>query len=164
MMLDPSVYAFIWGPLRSAVAREIGWDRANDVAQSTALAMLATPVLVHNPHAYAKLTAQYLKIHAIHEIERCRDHISYTGLLLYYDKPDPEAAAIAGENLAICQGIFQVLPRRDRELLQRYYVDGETHAEIVEAMHFTPTQFRLCKFRAKARLARLAQARLRGGH
>jgi hypothetical protein len=57
--------------------------------------------------------------------------------------------------------ILKAIPSRDREVLIRFYVRGETAQNIKEAMDLTEAQFRLIKSRAKKEFAQLSQSQTR---
>jgi RNA polymerase sigma-70 factor (ECF subfamily) len=71
----------------------------------------------------------------------------------------PEGAAIERERMTIARRILHSMPERDREVLIRFYARGQEADDITAEMGLTPTQFRLIKTRAKARLTLLCQMR-----
>jgi RNA polymerase sigma-70 factor, ECF subfamily len=75
-------------------------------------------------------------------------------------RPDPEREAIARENLGLAMRVLQSIPKRDREVLTRFYLDEESAEEICQKMDLSQTQFRLIKSRAKARFGELGKRRL----
>jgi RNA polymerase sigma-70 factor (ECF subfamily) len=75
-------------------------------------------------------------------------------------RPDPEREAIARENLGLAMRVLQSIPKRDREVLTRFYLDEESAEEICQNMALSDTQFRLIKSRAKARFGELGKRRL----
>jgi RNA polymerase sigma-70 factor (ECF subfamily) len=75
-------------------------------------------------------------------------------------RPDPERAAIDRQNLGLAMSVLQCIPKRDREVLTRFYLNEESAEEICENMGLTDTQFRLIKSRAKARFGELGKRRL----
>ena len=75
-------------------------------------------------------------------------------------RPDPERAAIDRQNLGLAMSVLQCIPKRDREVLTRFYLNEESAEEICENMGLTDTQFRLIKSRAKARFGELGRRRL----
>jgi RNA polymerase sigma-70 factor (ECF subfamily) len=81
------------------------------------------------------------------------------GVILRDRRPDPERKAIEEQNLALAMRVLNTLPRRDREVLVRFYLQEQPPAEICRDMGLTQTQFRLTKSRAKARFTELGQAR-----
>jgi RNA polymerase sigma factor (sigma-70 family) len=81
------------------------------------------------------------------------------GVVLRDRKPDPERKAIEDQNLELAMRVLNTLPRRDREVLVRFYLQEQTPDQICRDMRLTQTQFRLTKSRAKARFTELGQAR-----
>lgn len=74
-------------------------------------------------------------------------------------RPDPERIAIERQNVDLALRILQSLPRRDREVLMRFYLKEQSPRQICRDLRLTQTQFRLTKSRAKARFAELGRAR-----
>jgi RNA polymerase sigma factor (sigma-70 family) len=81
------------------------------------------------------------------------------GAILRDRKPDPERRAIEDQNNALAMRVLNTLPRRDREVLVRFYLQEQSPSQICRDMRLTATQFRLTKSRAKARFTELGQAR-----
>jgi RNA polymerase sigma-70 factor, ECF subfamily len=81
------------------------------------------------------------------------------GAVLRDRQPDPERKAIEGQNLDLAMRVLNTLPRRDREVLVRFYLQEQSPRQICRDMRLTQTQFRLTKSRAKARFTELGQAR-----
>jgi RNA polymerase sigma factor (sigma-70 family) len=81
------------------------------------------------------------------------------GAILRDRKPDPERTAIDEQNNALAMRVLNTLPRRDREVLVRFYLQEQSPRQICRDMGLTATQFRLTKSRAKARFTELGQAR-----
>jgi RNA polymerase sigma-70 factor, ECF subfamily len=74
--------------------------------------------------------------------------------------PDPERQAIDRQNVALATKVLQLIPKRDREVLTRFYLDEQSVDEICRDMNLTDTQFRLIKSRAKTRFGELGKRRL----
>jgi RNA polymerase sigma factor (sigma-70 family) len=81
------------------------------------------------------------------------------GVVLRDRRPDPERKAIEDQNLELAMRVLNTLPRRDREVLVRFYLQEQSPGQICRDMGLTQTQFRLTKSRAKARFTELGQAR-----
>ncbi len=79
-------------------------------------------------------------------------------------RPDPEREAIERESLTLAMRVLQGIPKRDREVLTRFYLNEESAEEICQAMALSETQFRLIKSRAKARFGELGKRRLANRH
>jgi RNA polymerase sigma-70 factor (ECF subfamily) len=60
----------------------------------------------------------------------------------------------------IVREILSSLPKRDRDVLERFYVHEQSKEQICQEMNLTPTQFRLLKSKAKSTFAKLGQRRL----
>jgi RNA polymerase sigma factor (sigma-70 family) len=71
-------------------------------------------------------------------------------LTLSDHQPDPERRAIEKENQDVALRMLGGLPKRDREVLIRFYLQEQSAEEICRDLKLTETQFRLIKSRAKA--------------
>lgn len=74
--------------------------------------------------------------------------------------PNPESQAIQEQNTELAMRILKSIPKRDREVLTRFYLKEQPASQICHDLSLTETQFRLIKSRAKARFAELGRARL----
>jgi RNA polymerase sigma-70 factor (ECF subfamily) len=81
------------------------------------------------------------------------------GAFLRDYQPDPERKVIERQNIDLAMRVLNSLPRRDRELLTRFYLQEQSPRQICRDMSLTETQFRLTKSRAKARFTDLGRAR-----
>lgn len=79
------------------------------------------------------------------------------GVSLRDHQPNPEHAVIRRENLELALRILNGIPRRDREVLTRFYLSEQTPRQICGDLALTETQFRLIKSRAKARFGQLGK-------
>ena len=80
-------------------------------------------------------------------------------LTLSDHQPDPERRAIEKENQDVALRMLRGLPKRDREVLIRFYLQEQSAEEICRDLKLTETQFRLIKSRAKARYGELGRRR-----
>ena len=71
----------------------------------------------------------------------------------------PEESLWLKERSAIMRDLLRTLSLREREVLERFYINEQDKDEICREMGLSDTQFRLAKSRAKAHLARLGAAR-----
>jgi RNA polymerase sigma-70 factor (ECF subfamily) len=85
----------------------------------------------------------------------------HCGLTVSDGRSSPEEDAIARQQTEIMEGILRSISRRDREILTRFYLWGQSQQQICEEMGLTDTQFRLLKSRAKARFGELGRRKLR---
>jgi RNA polymerase sigma-70 factor, ECF subfamily len=72
-------------------------------------------------------------------------------------KPNPERTVIERQNLELALRILNGIPKRDREVLIRFYLKEQTPGQICDDLGLTETQFRLIKSRAKARFGALGK-------
>ena len=81
------------------------------------------------------------------------------GMALSDRHPNPERSAIEHQNEELAMRILNSLPKRDREVLARFYLEEQPADRICHEMGLTETQFRLVKSRAKARFGKLGRTR-----
>jgi RNA polymerase sigma factor (sigma-70 family) len=99
--------------------------------------------------------------HIDHAVHTRRHQTSLeTGIVVRDRDADPERKAILHENMTVAMRILDSIPKRDREVLIRFYLKEQSPAEICREMELSETQFRLIKSRAKARFGELGRARL----
>lgn len=84
-----------------------------------------------------------------------------SGLTICDDRSNPEQDAISRQRTEIMLGILQKLSKRDRDILTRFYLLGQSQERICGEMRLSDTQFRLLKSRAKARFGELGKRSLR---
>jgi RNA polymerase sigma factor (sigma-70 family) len=75
-------------------------------------------------------------------------------------RTNPEQAAISQEEIDLARRILRKMHRRDREVLERFYLREQSQEQICEEMRITGTQFRLLKNRAKSRFGELGRRKL----
>jgi len=92
------------------------------------------------------------------EARRLRVNTDQGAILRDY-QPDPERSVIECQNIDLAMRVLNSLPRRDREVLTRFYLKEQSPRQICRDMSLTETQFRLTKSRAKARFTELGRAR-----
>jgi DNA-directed RNA polymerase specialized sigma24 family protein len=68
-------------------------------------------------------------------------------------RENPELLAIEKQRLVLARVAIACLPKRDREILTRFYIEEQSKEQICSEMNLTETQFRLVKSRTKAMLA-----------
>ncbi len=74
-------------------------------------------------------------------------------------QPDPERKVIEQQSQDVALRMLGGLPKRDREVLVRFYLQEQSAEEICRDLKLTETQFRLIKSRAKARYGELGRRR-----
>ncbi len=90
-----------------------------------------------------------------------RERVDFeVGTFVMDDRQNPEQEAIGRQNAQLMVQVMEEISPRDREILTRFYLQGQSQDEICGAMQLTETQFRLLKSRAKARFGELGRKRL----
>jgi RNA polymerase sigma-70 factor, ECF subfamily len=82
-----------------------------------------------------------------------------SGINLADHHPDPERGAIERQTLELALRVLNSIPKRDREVLTRFYLKEQQPGQICHEMALSETQFRLIKSRAKARFGQLGKSR-----
>lgn len=77
-------------------------------------------------------------------------------------RKNPEETAIDQQRVEIMTRVLRSMLRRDREILTRFYLLGESQERICSDMNLTETQFRLLKSRAKARFGEMGKRKVLG--
>jgi RNA polymerase sigma-70 factor (ECF subfamily) len=70
----------------------------------------------------------------------------------------PEELAIQDEQTKLVSSVMRSIPCREREVLTRFYVDGQSKEEICEQLQLTDDQFRNMKSRAKIRVTSMVRS------
>jgi len=70
----------------------------------------------------------------------------------------PEELAIQRQRAKIVTKVLGAIPRQEREILTRFYIDGQTKEEICEQLQLSDDQFRNIKSRAKLRVTSMVQS------
>jgi RNA polymerase sigma-70 factor, ECF subfamily len=75
-------------------------------------------------------------------------------------KANPEQIAMARQKADLMKSVLLSLSKRDREILERFYIKEQPQDQICGEMHLSETQFRLLKSRAKARFGEIGKKKL----
>jgi RNA polymerase sigma-70 factor (ECF subfamily) len=73
---------------------------------------------------------------------------------------NPEEYAIARQRVDLMKEVLRGISERDREILTRFYLRGQSQERICREMGLSETQFRLLKSRAKARFGEIGRRKL----
>ena len=73
---------------------------------------------------------------------------------------NPEQSAVFQQKVEFMTEVLASLSERDREILNRFYLQEESQEQICEEMNLSETQFRLLKSRAKARFGENGRRKL----
>jgi RNA polymerase sigma factor (sigma-70 family) len=83
-----------------------------------------------------------------------------SGMMIASHGDNPEESAISRQRREVALGVLRAVSRRDREILTRFYLLGQSQEMICAEMNLTDTQFRLLKSRAKERFGEIGKRRL----
>jgi RNA polymerase sigma-70 factor (ECF subfamily) len=92
-------------------------------------------------------------------VTRRRTHVDYEDTLFTLTdwKEDPERSLLTRQRTEIARRVMKGVSRRDREILDRFYVQEQPQEQICLEMGLSYNQFRLLKSRAKARFGELGK-------
>ncbi len=92
-------------------------------------------------------------------VDQRRTHVDYDETMfgLTDFNNDPEQSTISRQRSEIARKVMLSISRRDREILDRFYVQEQPPEQICDEMGLSPTQFRLLKSRAKTRFGNLGK-------
>jgi RNA polymerase sigma-70 factor (ECF subfamily) len=94
---------------------------------------------------------------------RTRVDFDETLTVLSDGRDDPEHGLLSRQQIEIARKGLEGVSGRDREILQRFYVLGQSQEQIRAVMELSGNQFRLLKSRAKARFAEFGRRLAAGG-
>jgi len=97
-------------------------------------------------------------------VDQRRTHVDYDETMFGITdfNHDPEQSIISRQRSEIARKVMLSISRRDREILDRFYVQEQTQEQICDEMGLTATQFRLLKSRAKTRFGNLGKRVAKG--
>jgi len=99
--------------------------------------------------------------HIEQAIHTRREQIDLEGGVRLVDRSaTPEEGVMHRQRAELVRQVLQGLSKRDREILTRFYLHEQNQEQICEQMDLTETQFRLLKYRAKARFGELGRKKL----
>jgi len=97
-------------------------------------------------------------------VDQRRTHVDYDETMFGVTdfNNDPEQSIISRQRSEIARKVMLSISRRDREILDRFYVQEQTQEQICHEMGLSATQFRLLKSRAKTRFGNLGKRVAKG--
>ena len=98
-------------------------------------------------------------------IRQRRTHVGLddTVCILSDRRDNPECGMVSRQEIEIARKVLEEVSGRDREILQRFYVLGQSQEQICAVMELSCNQFRLLKSRAKARFGEIGKKLATGG-
>ena len=150
--------------LRVYFVRHLGTEDVEDKVHDTFIAVVAAirggqmREALRLPGLVRIIAQRQVAYHAA-EAARCHPESLDTGKhsLAASDGLDPEREALLSERQQFARRILRALPEIDRQILRRFYFEGQSAEQICAAFRINPTQFRLRKHRAKERISELAR-------
>ena len=143
--------------LRILISRQLGTQDVHDRIHDVFIVVLKAirTGRLREPKALIGFARAVMRRHVagcIREMTKRRQQDPGTTSLdrIALDHHSPEDAVLHQERTEIAYQALKRLRPRDREILTRFYLSGQTEERICEEMHLTSTQFRLAKSRAKA--------------
>jgi RNA polymerase sigma factor (sigma-70 family) len=107
------------------------------------------------------IVRRHLAAHIERTVTLRNQYIELNGEMLVQDREaDPEWRAIVRQRQSLAETLLGEVSGRDREVLIRFYLKEQTQEQICTDMDLTPTQFRLLKSRAKARIETAGRRKL----
>ena len=151
-------------PIQCFLRLQCGPDRAADAYQELIIKLIGAiqTGTLRKPEAlfaYAMAIARGITYQQIKEAIRERHTLDVECVVGLACDPSqsPEQLVLRSERIAIAKRVLAALPHRKREMLIRFYLDGESEEEIRRAMGMSHNQFRLNKSRAKTLYEALMQ-------
>jgi len=153
------LYGIFRNGVRSQVSRQIGPQTLDDVVHDGFVTVFQAVLRgrVREPDRLMGFVRTVMRRRVgahIQEAVQRRRLESGDLAFLFREQPDPERLAIARQRNDITHRVLLLLSSRDREILVRFYLCGESPPNICAEMKLTKDQFRLLKSRAKARFAK----------
>jgi RNA polymerase sigma-70 factor (ECF subfamily) len=138
-------------------------DKVHDVFLSAATA-IATGKLRDSDRLTPFLTS-LTRFYTYGQIDRRVVRRKYAAPLEHTNVPDRrinlEYNVYRQQKKRILREILSSMPKRDSDVLERFYVHEQTKEQICREMNLTPTQFRLLKSKAKSTFAKIGKRRLK---
>lgn len=143
--------------LRGWTIVTIGQDADDAIQQSMLEGLMAIEQRGDEIRNVAAFFSRILQRQVIRTLrERIRRRLDYEVTTLYPEladeKPDPEELAAAAQERALVERSLWTMRQHEREVLHRFYMQGECREAIERGMQLTPMEFRNAKFNAKKRL------------
>jgi RNA polymerase sigma factor (sigma-70 family) len=138
-------------------------DKVHDVFLSAATAITAGKL--RDSDRLTPFLTTLTRFYTYGQIDRRIVRRKYSASLEHTNIPDRrinlEHNVYRQQKRRIVHEILGAMPKRDRDVLERFYVHEQTKEQICREMNLTPTQFRLLKSKAKGTFTKLGQRRLK---
>lgn len=137
-------------------------DKVHDIFVTVAQAIRAGKL--RDPERLIPFLTTVTRFYTYDQIERRRfsrkRSASLDGLNPADGRINLEYSTYSRECRHIAKEILSSMPNKDRDVLQRFYLQEQSKEQICREMELTPTQFRLLKSKAKSTFAKMGSRRL----
>ena len=137
-------------------------DKVHDVFLTVTQAILTGKL--RDPERLIPFLTTVARFYTYNQIERrvSRRRVGYLsdGINPPDSRVNLELSAYQKQMAEIAQEILSAMPRRDRDVLNRFYLEEQSKEQICDEMQLTPTQFRLLKSKAKSTFTEMGERRL----
>jgi RNA polymerase sigma-70 factor (ECF subfamily) len=138
-------------------------DKIHDVFVTVAQAIASGKL--RDPERLIPFLTTVTRYYTYGQIERRSLLRRCAGSLEGINPPDPrvnlEQSAWQHQRIRIVREVLAGMPRRDRDILRRFYLEEQPKEQICREMKLTANQFRLLKSKAKLAFTRLGTRRLK---
>lgn len=163
-----AIYGYLSRGLRPQIARRVDYQDVPDILHDVFLEVVNA--IQQNQLRDTKRLMGFARTIARRKvalymgvlIRTRRDQEQFTAVFQRSDSPCPERTLMTRQHQELATKTLAQLPERERNILVRFYIQEQTQEQICEEMNLSDTQFRLLKWRAKARLEQLSRQALWG--
>ncbi|MDP9114193.1 MAG: sigma-70 family RNA polymerase sigma factor [Acidobacteriota bacterium] len=162
------LYEYISTGLRPYLARQLRaqdfYDKVHSIFVDVVIAIQRGQL--REPHrlmGFARTIARRKVSGYIDDAATARRHQVDIGSAFWLSSPHatPEAEMISREQRELVRRTLSHLTKREGEILSRFYMKEQSQQQICLEMGLTHTQYRLLKWRSKARFEQMSRRRLR---
>lgn len=166
---QPSGFEELYGLVKNFtffLMRQLGaeelQDKVHDVFVTVTQAILSGKL--RDPERLVPFLTTVTRFYTYNQIERRISRRRVAALSEGINPADTrmnlEQNAYSQQRTTIAHEILSAMPRRDRDVLHRFYLQEQSKEQICQEMQLTPTQFRLLKSKAKSTFTELGRRRL----
>jgi RNA polymerase sigma factor (sigma-70 family) len=156
------LYAVLAGPIRARLSRVVRSEEIEDrlhevmviVLEAIRCGELQAPERL--PGFVRTVTRRRIVAHIRSQVFQRQWLVDGVEMVASHDE-SPEDCAVRQERIERLTRVLRRLKKRDREILERFYLREQNAQQICAEMRLTETQFRLFKSRAIARCVSLVQ-------
>ena len=138
-------------------------DKVHDVFVTVTQSILSGKL--RDPERLIPFLTTVTRFYTYNQIERRVSRRQVSALSDGMNAVDPrvnlERSTYQQQRMKIALEVLSAMPRRDRDVLSRYYLKEQSKEQICDEMQLTPTQFRLLKSKAKSTFTELGARRLK---